>query len=366
MAEHRIGELARRGERLVAVAELLAEEMIDGGEHLGPRAVVPRERQPQRSALPALPEDRDVGVAKAVDRLELVADEEHVGRDAAPSRSRSTMSHCSRFVSWNSSTMIARKRSCSASRTSAWSRSRSRAKSCRSSKSSDDSRAFAAAYSAAKRSSSSCSSSLSRAASSSKAAWLSRSRARRKSAVRSPAGSEMREIEQLLRARPERQRRVRRRELLVGHVRVGCQRLRGRVQVGQALGDAGLLAELELHDRARPSGASRRHRSACGAAPGRRRSRAAAGAPSRGSSRSRRVHARTPRRGSRRRARRRARGSAGRSPPRTGAPAADASRTRESSRSTPRRAFGRGRGGRARAAPPGCARAARRPPCGCT
>ena len=41
MAEHRIGELARRGERLVAVTELLAEEMVDGGEHLGPRAVVP-------------------------------------------------------------------------------------------------------------------------------------------------------------------------------------------------------------------------------------------------------------------------------------------------------------------------------------
>ena len=80
MAEHRVGELARRGERLVAVAELLAEEVVDRGEHLGPRAVVPRERQPQRRPLAALAEDLDVGMAEAVDRLELVADEEDVRR----------------------------------------------------------------------------------------------------------------------------------------------------------------------------------------------------------------------------------------------------------------------------------------------
>ena len=80
MAEDRVGELARGRERLVAVAELLAEEVVDGGEHLGPRAVVLRQRQPQRRALAALAEDRDVGVPEAVDRLELVADEEHIAR----------------------------------------------------------------------------------------------------------------------------------------------------------------------------------------------------------------------------------------------------------------------------------------------
>ena len=75
--------------------------------------------------------------------------------------SRSTSSHWSRFVSWNSSTMIERKRSCSRSRSASSSRSRSRARSCRSSKSSADSRSFAAAYASAKPSSSSCSSSRS-------------------------------------------------------------------------------------------------------------------------------------------------------------------------------------------------------------
>ena len=59
-------------------------------------------------------------------------------------------------MSWNSSTMTMRKRSCVASRTASSSRSRSRAASWRSSKSTTDSRRFDAAYSAPNRSSSSC------------------------------------------------------------------------------------------------------------------------------------------------------------------------------------------------------------------
>ena len=80
MSEDRVRKLARRGQRLVAVAELLAEKMVDRGEDLGARAVVPGERQPQRCTLAALAEDGDVGVAEAVDRLELVTDEEDVDR----------------------------------------------------------------------------------------------------------------------------------------------------------------------------------------------------------------------------------------------------------------------------------------------
>ena len=83
MAEDRVGELARRGERLVVLAELLAEQMVDRGEHLRPRAVVEGQRQVQRRALAPLAEHRDVGVAEAVDRLELVADEEHIRRARA-------------------------------------------------------------------------------------------------------------------------------------------------------------------------------------------------------------------------------------------------------------------------------------------
>ena len=66
-------------ERLVVVAELLAEEVVDGREHLWPRAVVAGQRQALRGCLAALAEDGDVGMTEAVDRLELVADEEDVG-----------------------------------------------------------------------------------------------------------------------------------------------------------------------------------------------------------------------------------------------------------------------------------------------
>ncbi len=67
----------------IALAERRAEQVVDGGEHLGPRAVVLGERQPLRRSFAAGAEDRDVGVAEAVDRLELVADEEHVLRRPA-------------------------------------------------------------------------------------------------------------------------------------------------------------------------------------------------------------------------------------------------------------------------------------------
>ena len=78
MAEHRIGELARGGERLVVAAEVVAEEDVHGGQHLGARPVVPGQGQADRRLLAALAEHLDVGVAEAVDRLELVTDEEDV------------------------------------------------------------------------------------------------------------------------------------------------------------------------------------------------------------------------------------------------------------------------------------------------
>src|ERR671935_739703 len=105
---------------------------------------------------------------------------------AGPRARASISSHWRRFVSWNSSTMMSRKRSCSASRTAASSRRRSRARSWRSSKSSTDSRVFAAAYSPAKRVRSSWRRSRSRSASSSKAACSTRRRASSYVAARSP------------------------------------------------------------------------------------------------------------------------------------------------------------------------------------
>src|ERR687883_143508 len=75
--EDRVGELGRGGERLVAVAEVGAEELVHGREHLRPRAVVPAQREELRRLLPPLAEDLHVRVPEAVDGLELVADVEH-------------------------------------------------------------------------------------------------------------------------------------------------------------------------------------------------------------------------------------------------------------------------------------------------
>ena len=79
-AEDGIGELARRGERLELGTEVGAEEVVDDREHLGPRAVIPRQRQQRRGPLAPLAKDGDVRVAEAVDRLELVTDEEELAR----------------------------------------------------------------------------------------------------------------------------------------------------------------------------------------------------------------------------------------------------------------------------------------------
>ena len=76
--EDRIGEVARSGERLELVTEIGAKEMVDGGKNLRPGAVVQRQRQHHARLLAPFPKDVHVGVAEAVDRLELVPDEEHV------------------------------------------------------------------------------------------------------------------------------------------------------------------------------------------------------------------------------------------------------------------------------------------------
>src|SRR5207244_1995329 len=65
MPEDRVGELAGRCERLVALAELFAEEVVDRRQHFGPRPVVPRQRQSLRGRLAPLAEDGDVGVTES-------------------------------------------------------------------------------------------------------------------------------------------------------------------------------------------------------------------------------------------------------------------------------------------------------------
>ena len=176
VAEDRVGEVARGRERLELVAELLAEEEVDGGEHLRPRAVVPRQREPAAGALAPLAEHGHVRVPEPVDRLELVADEEQLAL-AGPSASRSTARTAGGSCPGTRPPSATRKRSCSRSRISGWSASRSRAASWRSSKSSADSRSFAPEYAASKRSSSSCRSSRSPAAIVSSAACSTRFRA---------------------------------------------------------------------------------------------------------------------------------------------------------------------------------------------
>src|SRR5205085_10268002 len=65
------------GKRLELVAEVGSEEVVDDREHLGARAVVPRERENVVGRIAPLAKDLDLGMPEAVDRLKLVADEEH-------------------------------------------------------------------------------------------------------------------------------------------------------------------------------------------------------------------------------------------------------------------------------------------------
>src|SRR5206468_3660552 len=60
-----------------------AEQFVDRSEYLRPRAVVARQRQQLLRLRAPLAEDGDVSVAEAVDRLELVTDEEELRRGTA-------------------------------------------------------------------------------------------------------------------------------------------------------------------------------------------------------------------------------------------------------------------------------------------
>ena len=74
-----VREAARGLERLERVAEVGREEVVDHVEHLGPRAVVLGQGEHAADLVAPLAEDLDVRVPEAVDRLELVADEEDLG-----------------------------------------------------------------------------------------------------------------------------------------------------------------------------------------------------------------------------------------------------------------------------------------------
>ena len=79
MPEHGIGELGRRRERLVVVAERVAEEVVHRLEHLRSRAVVARKCEQGGRLRTPLAEDLEIRVPEAVDRLELVAYGEDLG-----------------------------------------------------------------------------------------------------------------------------------------------------------------------------------------------------------------------------------------------------------------------------------------------
>ena len=66
-------------EPLELVAELSAEELVHRREHLGPRPMVSRQGEHGRRGAAPLAKDGDIGMPKAVDRLELVADDEEIG-----------------------------------------------------------------------------------------------------------------------------------------------------------------------------------------------------------------------------------------------------------------------------------------------
>ena len=79
-AEDRVAVALGRLERLEIVPERAGEELVHGGEHFWPGAVVERQRQDVRCRVTPVPEYGDVRMTEAVDRLELVTDEEHLLR----------------------------------------------------------------------------------------------------------------------------------------------------------------------------------------------------------------------------------------------------------------------------------------------
>ena len=246
MAEHRVGELTRGGERLVAVAELLAEEMVDRGEHLGPRAVVParaaaaaprargargrprrrragsrrstgtrRRRRTRPAGARAVPEQVDDVALQPVRVLELVDHD----RAEAQLLGLADLGVVAQQVAGVELQVLEVERRLA--------RLRGGVLGGEEIEQLLQQLAVARGQLVERR--------------------LVEPVARAAELGRAIAGrGEMREVEQLLRVRAERERRVRRGELLVGHVGIGGQRLRRGVQVGEALGDAGLVAELEL------------------------------------------------------------------------------------------------------------------------
>src|SRR5829696_3057567 len=164
----------------------------------------------------------------------------------SPAR-RSIRSHWRRLVSWNSSTMIALKRSASRSRISGLSRRSARAASWRSSKSSADSRRFAVAYASAKPSRSCWRRSRSRIASSSSAACSTATLASSKLAERSPRAMS-REVEQVVGPRLAGdgiEKRCGAGALQVCRRAVLHQAAGGLAQLLEPLADGRTLAELE-------------------------------------------------------------------------------------------------------------------------
>ena len=258
------------------------EEVVDDAQHLRPRAVVPRQRQQRlrvrraargTRARPRAGSRRSTGTRRR--------------RRSAPCRgpvSRSTSSHWSRFVSWNSSTMIdAEAQLLALAQRLGRSRRRSRARSCRSSKSSADSRSFAAAYASAKRSSSSCSSSRSRERELVERGLLdglARLLVRRRAlAARAQAAAGRAAARGAARQLVERERLRRGALRAVGRARSAARHSAASRQLGEPLVEPRPLAELQLElaaGRAQRLVDARQHP----AQPARRRrSRAAAAAP---------------------------------------------------------------------------------------
>ena len=337
-----IREAARSLERLEAVAEVGREEVIDHVEHLGPRAVVLRQREHAADLLAPLAEDLDVRVPEAVDRLELVADEEDLGvllgeqvdqlalqpvrvlelvdhdRAEAPALALADLGVLAQELARQQLEILEVERRLAVLRL-----------------------AVGAVVGEQQ---------LLQLLAVAGGERLERGLLDRGARLLELGRAQVGEVEQLLgaiassRGSAGRASSPARRDSQLGEPRSSSLRLRRPPRSAA---------------RARTSAASRARRSASAAAAARRTRRAAAAAPRR-RRRTPRAPRGTPRRAARAPGCRRRRGSAGRSRPRTGAPSAAGGRSRGWSRSRPRRGRGPGRGGRARAAACGSGHAARR------
>ncbi len=234
MAEHRVREIARRCELLVVLTELLAEKMVDRSKHLRARAVVEGQRQVLRGALAAVAE------------YGIVADKEHIVRPRPGSKqvddvALQTVGVLELVDHQRAEAQLLRLahllvvlQELAREQLQVFEVERRLALLCggvlRGEKLEQLLQEILVAFGELVE----------------RGLLEPLARVAERGSAVAGRRKDVSEVEQLRRVRPQRQRGVRRRELFLGHAGVGGERPGCLLEVGQSVGDARLLAELQL------------------------------------------------------------------------------------------------------------------------